>query len=120
MAEIGNVTVRVDAVITDEQYREAMGAIKAANERMDLLEAENEKLQDENERLRSCLSDSAENSKQIMHEAHVQEEENAKLRELVRNLYACINNRDCDYCEYVDEACEFERNMRELGIEVEV
>ena len=45
-------------------------------------------------------------------------EENAKLRQLVRNLYACINNRDCDYCEYVDEACEFERNMCELGVEV--
>lgn len=45
--------------------------------------------------------------------------ENEKLRELVRNLYACINNRDCDYCEYVDEACEFERNMRELGVEVD-
>lgn len=44
--------------------------------------------------------------------------ENDKLRELVRNLYACINNRDCDCCEYVDEACEFERNMRELGVEV--
>lgn len=44
MAEIGNVTVRVDAVITDEQYREAMGAVRAANERMDLLEAENAKL----------------------------------------------------------------------------
>ena len=44
-------------------------------------------LQDENERLRSCLSDSAENSKQIMHEAHVQEEENAKLRELVRDMW---------------------------------
>ena len=44
MAEIGNVTVRVDAVITDEQYREAMSAVRAANERMDLLEAENAKL----------------------------------------------------------------------------
>ena len=46
MAEIGNVTVRVDAVITDEQYREAMGAVRAANERMDLLEAENAKLRE--------------------------------------------------------------------------
>jgi len=46
MAEIGNVTVRVDAVITDEQYREAMGAVRAANERMDLLESENAKLRE--------------------------------------------------------------------------
>lgn len=46
MAEIGNVTVRVDAVITDEQYREAMGAVRAANERIDLLEHENAKLRE--------------------------------------------------------------------------
>ena len=41
-------------------------------------------------------------------------DESAELRELVRNLYACINNRDCDYCEYceyVDEAFELARNM---------
>lgn len=44
MTEIDNVTVRVDAVITDEQYREAMSAVRAASERMDLLEAENAKL----------------------------------------------------------------------------
>lgn len=44
--------------------------------------------------------------------------ENEKLRELVRDLYACINHRDCDCCEYADEACEFERNMSELGVEV--
>jgi hypothetical protein len=46
MAEIDNVTVRVDAVITDEQYHEAMGAVRAANERMDLLAAENGKLRE--------------------------------------------------------------------------
>lgn len=46
MPEVGNVTVRVDAVITDEQYREAMGAVRAANERMDLLEDENVKLRE--------------------------------------------------------------------------
>lgn len=46
MTEIDNVTVRVDAVITDEQYREAMSAVRAASERMDLLEAENAKLRE--------------------------------------------------------------------------
>ena len=44
MAEIGNVTVRVDAVITDEQYHEAMSAVSAAKERMAELQAENAKL----------------------------------------------------------------------------
>ena len=80
-----------------------------------------ERLQDENERLRSCLSDSAENSKQIMHEAHMQAEENAKLRELVRTLYMCSRVR-CDQCEYEHEnSCNFdaEEELRELGIEVD-
>jgi hypothetical protein len=79
-----------------------------------------ERLQDENERLRSCLSDSAENAKQIMHEAHVQEAENAKLRELARTLYMCIRVR-CGQCEYEHEnACDFnaEEELRELGVEV--
>lgn len=46
MAEIGNVTVRVDAVITDEQYHEAMSAVSAANEYIAALEAENAKLRE--------------------------------------------------------------------------
>ena len=73
-----------------------------------------EKLQDENERLRSCLSDSAENSKQIMHEAHVQEEENAKLRELLSELY------ESAWLEY-PSAFEhtFAERLRELGVEVD-
>ena len=81
MAEIGNVTFKVDAVITDEQYREAMGAVRAANERMDLLEAEN-----------------------------------AKLRELVRDMW--------HEGAFVPGACyvetdRLEERTRELGIEVE-
>lgn len=46
MTEIGNVTARVDAVITDEQYRDAMGAVRAVNERIDLLKTENAKLRE--------------------------------------------------------------------------
>ena len=83
MTEIGNVTVRVDAVITDEQYREAMGAVKAANERMDLLEAEN-----------------------------------AKLRELVRDLYQCSRQCGCDRCGYKDGCAMFDR-MAQMGVKVE-
>ena len=90
-----------------------------------------ERLQDENERLRSCLSDSAENSKQIMHEAHVQEEEIAELRELVRKVdhyerlgcYECPHSSSCDVGTLYDDGCamsrEIEREMRELGIEVD-
>ena len=78
------------------------------------LKAENERLQDENERLHSCLSDSAENSKQIMHEAHVQEVENAKLRELVDELYPLADYGAMDASE-LDRAHDL---MRELGVEV--
>ena len=78
MAEIGNVTVRVDAVITDEQYREAMGAVRAANERMDLLEAEN-----------------------------------AKLRELVADLWEYI------YIGTAQDGQRLHDRTRELGVEVD-
>lgn len=63
-------------------------------------------LQDENARLRSCLSDDAENAKMIM-------AENAKLRELVKdaliNLSAWMGD---GHPEWMVEAA------RELGIEV--
>ena len=73
-----------------------------------------ETLQDENERLRSCLSDSAENSKQIMHEAHVQADENAKLRELVRDMWM-MRTPQIDFETYT----AFRDRMRELGVEVD-
>ena len=86
-----------------------------------------EKLQDENERLRSCLSDSAENSKQIMHEAHVQAEENEKLRELLLDVWNAATQFD-GFWDYAhddgeiyneDELPHYQERMRELGIEAE-
>lgn len=72
---------------------------------------ENAKLQDENARFRSCLSDDAENARQIMGE-------NAKLRELVRDMWRdgmceCDERGACEACEY-----GYLDRMRELGIEV--
>lgn len=86
-------------------------------------------LEDENARLRSCLSDDAENARMIM-------AENAKLRELVRNMYACIshaNEQDWFYFERdkfgcgmsctvngeVCGLCVLADRMRELGVEVD-
>lgn len=95
MAEIGNVTVRVDAVITDEQYREAMGAVRAANERMDLLEAENA-------RLRELVRKYVEYTSQDRCEG-------------------CVCKRKCNDGD-VDECwqrTEIRELARELGIEVE-
>lgn len=52
--------------------------------------------------------------------------ENAKLRELVRHMGACIQHLDrtdevggCVCCPYqaVEHDCEFEQQMLELGIE---
>lgn len=94
MAEIGNVTVRVDAVITDEQYREAMGAVRAANERIDLLEHENDNL-------RGLVRDMWNGMCGYRHDC-----------------------RSCEHYELYAEQrfageCEYHRRMRELGIEVE-
>lgn len=80
----------------------------------DQLYAENVELQDENARLRSCLSDDAENARMIM-------AENEKLRELVRALYMCSEFL-CGRCKYGHgNTCDFdaENELRELGIEVD-
>lgn len=46
-------------------------------------------------------------------------EENAKLRELVRHLRECTRHNVCAACEYADDACDFDYDMRELGLEVD-
>lgn len=46
------------------------------------------------------------------------EAENAKLRELVRHLRECTRHNVCAACEYADDACDFDYDLRELGIEV--
>lgn len=69
------------------------------------------KIEDENARLRSCLSDDAENAKAIMGE-------NAKLRKLVRDTWSAF----CFVMEggimTRDPGNFLEQRMRELGIEV--
>lgn len=97
MPEIGNVTVRVDAVITDEQYREAMDAVRAANERMNLLEVENIKLRE--------LADAV---KEFVEDTHCED---------------CPCRRDCDDNNSIFCANDFSYHafaaMRELGMETE-
>lgn len=85
---------------------------------------ENAKLQDENARLRSCLSDDAENARQIMGE-------NTKLRELIQKIwkwerngcYVCPLEEDCKVLCVYDGDCgvavEIEKELQELGIEVD-
>ena len=42
--------------------------------------------------------------------------ENAKLRELVKHLRECARHNVCAICEYADDACDFDYDMRELGV----
>lgn len=42
----------------------------------------------------------------------------AKLRELVKHLRECTRHNVCAACEYADDACDFDYDMRELGVEV--
>ena len=57
-----------------------------------------------------------------LREAHRTErkllDENAKLRELVRHLRECTRHNVCAVCEYADDACDFDYDMRELGVDV--
>lgn len=51
--------------------------------------------------------------------------ENAKLRKLVLHMYTCMGNVDADgnyecfSCEYEGAECDYDRRLRELGIEVD-
>jgi hypothetical protein len=47
------------------------------------------------------------------------EAENDRLRELVKHLRECTRHNTCAVCEYADDACDFDYDMRELGIEVD-
>ena len=46
------------------------------------------------------------------------EAENAKLRELVRHLRECTRHNVCAACKYADDVCDFDYDMRELGVEL--
>jgi predicted nuclease with TOPRIM domain len=82
-----------------------------------------ERLEDENARLRSCLSDDAENARQIM-------AENAKLRELCGDMRQFTGAACKKYPRLFDPSAQggqmvqlnaidaFEQRMAELGIEV--
>lgn len=43
--------------------------------------------------------------------------ENAKLRELVKHLRECTRHNVCAVCEYAGDACDFDYDMRELGVD---
>ncbi len=101
--------------------RDAADTIWQLRDDLQRANAENAKLRDENARLRSCLSDDADNARQIM-------AENAKLRELVRDYDRCTMHADCVGCEYdgkLSTHCPLSPcfpdidELSELGVEVD-
>lgn len=57
-------------------------------------------------------------SSEGVNELHRLQAENAKLRELVAELYQCSRQCGCDCCGYKDGCAMFDR-MAQLGIEVD-
>jgi hypothetical protein len=92
LREIADKLDRTKEVSSPWIHTKLTPMLRDATDVIEGLEHENAKLQDENARLRSCLSDDAENARMIMGE-------NAKLRELVRIMAYCMQNeRECDGC----------------------
>ena len=85
---------------------------------IDSLIREIEKLQDENDKLREQVSSLVGRSFRTADKMSCIEDDNAKLRELVRDMWRdgmceCDERGACAQCEY-----HFPDRMRELGIEV--
>lgn len=81
--------------------------------RINDLERENAKLQEENERLRSVVSDDADNARELL-------AENKKLHDYVKDLVKCVKAPACHLCEWDSlGSCglRLQERAREFGIE---
>ena len=84
------------------------------------LQGENAKLQAENERLTETLRGVEREADRLTHEAAELSIENAKLRELVRDMcdfFCVVPDEPYVFKEELDFSVEVWRRMRELGIE---
>lgn len=103
----------------------AYGNWEDAHERATELEAENAKLRERITTQKQTIQSYRDESREWREAAEHAQAENAKLRELVRHLHECMcdidadGNHECYSCDYEDGRCDFERLMRELGIEVD-
>lgn len=77
------------------------------------LRIEAERLCDENARLRSCLSDDAENARQIMGENAKLREENKRLRTVAVRYYTGLLHSDDVLGQIMAR-----KKLKEMGIEV--
>lgn len=107
-------------VLTDQELAERQKHEREMQASVKALDDENVKLKADAERM---FQANVEKNNEILGLLR----DNAKLRELVRHLYECMcnidmdGNHECDSCEYdnTDGLCDYERLMRELGVEVE-
>jgi len=103
---------RANDAVRDAEHDESM-----AWDRVRKAEAENAKLREERREYQATIDS-------LVNECDDHKTENAKLRELVLHMYACMGNVDADgnhecfSCEYEGAGCDFADRMRDLGIEV--
>ena len=98
----------MDAVSYQMSFDKEQLALLCANydRRIDSLGAENKRLKAENAKLRGARD--------------VWQENDAKLRELVRAAWRCIHTgASCSDCRLIAGGCTLQTAMRELGIEVD-
>ena len=101
--------------MTDDEYRQELDSMAHAetNERKKAMLLVARGLWDENATLRQQLANATESMGRV-------EERCAKLRELVKAAWGCVNRRvSCDECRMVCCGCTLQSAMRELGIEVD-
>ena len=91
---------------------------KACSECGERAMAERDRLEAENESLRRAAERYADVIEALDLSLEESQAENVELRELARHLRECVRHTVCAVCEYADDACDFDYDMRELGIEV--
>jgi hypothetical protein len=120
---MAKLTVKVPIKFSDKAQKELYETCMAYKELAEIRGAVNDELQKKLELLQDGYgSMSREHSQTIVElsEAHFEidklKAENRKLRKLVPRLHECEKHYHCDDCPYSEEACDFEADMRELGV----
>ena len=84
-------------------------------------------LRDDLQRANAAVQDAEHDESMAWDRVRKAECDNAKLRELVRHMHTCMEHYEmdgtisCDRCPLDNDTgnCDYERRMRELGIEVD-
>jgi len=108
---------RSDALFNDRTKRELADMVVHREADLEDARAENAKLQNDADLLRSMLQVKRK-------DAHALMSENAELRELARHMRTCMEHYEmdgtinCDRCPLDNNTgnCDFERRMSEMGV----